>query len=278
MNNKDLINITKEHYDNKENDAFYFDIWGGENIHIGFYKKPEDSIKEASRNTVWTMVRKLKPIKKNQRILDIGAGYGGAARLLAEKYGCKIDCLNLSEVENERNRKMNKDAELEELVSVTDGNFEKLPFERETFDLVWSQDALLHSNKKEKVFREVARVLKPEGRFIFTDLMQTEDCPKNALKEVLAPLSLKKLGSIKLYEKLARKADLERVIIAKRPAQLINHYKKVLEALDEQHTTIVKKLNEEFVDKMRTNVQLWIDAGEKEYVTWGILQFQKRNI
>ena len=28
----------------------------------------------------------------------IGAGYGGAGRALATRYGCRVDCLNLSEV------------------------------------------------------------------------------------------------------------------------------------------------------------------------------------
>lgn len=278
MSEKNLVEITKNYYDSKEADEFYFHVWGGEDIHIGIYDKKHQSIKEASRNTVLKMVKKIPPIKKNSKILDIGSGYGGAARYLAKKYGCKVDCLNLSETENERNRELTKKAELDELVTVTMGNFEKIPFERESYDIVWSQDALLHSNRKEKVFREVARVLKPEGRFIFTDPMQSDDCPDGALKDVLPRIHLEELGSVRLYRRLANRADLERVLIKEMPGQLVKHYTTVLETLNEQYDTVVKKSSEAYIKNMITGLKHWIEAGEKGYLNWGILQFQKRNI
>ena len=60
-------------------------------------------------------------------ILDIGAGFGGAARYLAENYGCSVTCLNLSEVENERNREMNAARGLTGSIDVVDGSFETSP-------------------------------------------------------------------------------------------------------------------------------------------------------
>ena len=276
MSEDNLIQTTK-YYNSKEADKLYYSIWGSENIHIGIYENSEQSMEEASRNVVRAMVKKIPALKKNQKILDIGSGYGGTARFLAKKYKCTIDCLNISEQENERNRKKNKEVELEGLISVTTGNFEKIPFDRETYDIVWSQDALLYSNKKEKVFRQIARVLKPGGRFIFTDLMQSDDCPKDVLKKVCAGLHLEEMGSVKFYERLARRVELERVLIKKMPEQLAIHYTKVLERLSDQYSKVSEKCGEAFVNNMMTSLQYGIDAGEKGYLTWGILQFQKRN-
>ena len=123
---KDLIQITKEYYDSKEADEFYYNVWGGEDIHIGIYDEPTQDIKSASQQTVWKMAKFLPAIKRSSKILDLGSGYGGAARLLAKKYECKIDCLNLSETENERNRTKNKNTGLEDFITVTTGNFEKV--------------------------------------------------------------------------------------------------------------------------------------------------------
>ncbi len=60
-------------------------------------------------------------------------------------------------------------------IDVVDGSFDDLPFEANSFDAVWSQDAILHAPDRKAVLDEVARVLKPGGQFIFTDPMQADD-------------------------------------------------------------------------------------------------------
>lgn len=52
-------------------------------------------------------------------------------------------------------------------MTVLQAGGEKLPFAGETFDLVVSVWVMEHLERPEKVFAEVARVLKPLGRFIF---------------------------------------------------------------------------------------------------------------
>ncbi|HFA50021.1 MAG TPA: class I SAM-dependent methyltransferase [Bacteroidetes bacterium] len=277
MNDNDLIQSVKDYYDSKEADKFYQHILGRENIHVGIYESPEQTMEEASQHTVLTMIKKMPVIKKSHKILDIGSGYGGAARFIAQTYGCRVDCLNLSETQNKYNLAKVKKAELEKTVTVTTGNFEQIPFSRETYDFVWSQDAIMYSNIKDKVFREVARVLKPEGRFIFTDILQSDDCPDGALADVFAHSKIEGLGSVKLYKRLAGKADLERVFAKRMPGELVTHFSKILEAIDAQYSKLAKQSGEAFVKKRMATIQALIDAGKKGYLGWGILQFQKRN-
>lgn len=47
-------------------------------------------------------------------------------------------------------------------------NLESLTFENESFDLFITQDVMEHVFKPDKAFNEVARVLKPNGMYIFT--------------------------------------------------------------------------------------------------------------
>jgi sarcosine/dimethylglycine N-methyltransferase len=128
------------------------------------------------------------------------------------------------------------------------------------------------------VFWEVARVLKPEGRFIFTDPMQIDDCPKGVLDKVLARIHLEELGSVKKYKRLANKADLEQVFIKQLPDQLVNHYTAVLAELKNRYDEMLKKSSQSYLDDMMIGLQHWIEAGKEGYLNWGILQFQKRNI
>src|SRR5699024_1370546 len=98
------VQTARDYYNSTDADTFYFTIWGGTDIHVGLYRGVEgltdtDDIPKASARTVERMASYIEP-DSSTRIMDVGAGYGGSARHLAEKYGCKVTCLNLSEVEN----------------------------------------------------------------------------------------------------------------------------------------------------------------------------------
>ena len=119
--------IAESYYDSSDADNFYATIWGGEDIHIGLYGGPGDSIRDASRKTVVHMAERLRNLKPDARVLDIGSGYGGAARYLAANHKAHVTCLNLSRVENERNRQMSAEQGVGAFVNVVHGSFEEIP-------------------------------------------------------------------------------------------------------------------------------------------------------
>jgi len=95
----EVVETARHYYNSDDADNFYFHVWGGEDIHIGLYEGPQDTIAEASRRTVERIVRLACNLGSSSRVLDVGAGYGGAARYLAGRYGCRVVALNLSEKE-----------------------------------------------------------------------------------------------------------------------------------------------------------------------------------
>ncbi len=275
-NKEDLVEITKKYYDSREADEFYHSVWGGEDIHVGLYATPQSPIGESSRKTVERMAQHLQ-LSANDRVLDIGAGYGGSARYLAAHYRCPVQCLNLSETENERNREKNQSQGLDHLIEVTTGNFEELPYPDNAFDVVWCQDSILHSNRKRKVLEEVNRVLKLGGNFIFTDPMQADDCPEGVLDPILNRIHLEEMGSVALYRQLARELGWEEVRIEEMPEQLVTHYGRVHQELKANYDGAVERSGKEYIDKMMQGLQHWVNGGKKGYLNWGILQFRKPN-
>ncbi|MDF9797628.1 sarcosine/dimethylglycine N-methyltransferase [Catalinimonas alkaloidigena] len=274
MDENKLVEITKEYYNSQDADEFYHTVWGGEDIHIGIYDG-SNTIKEASRETVVQMAEEINHVGEADRILDLGAGYGGAARYLADKYGCHVDCLNLSTTENQRNVEKNRKQGLDHLINVIEGNFEDLPFEDAKYDVVWSQDAILHSNQKYKVFQEASRVLKPGGIFIFTDPMQADDCPEGVLDAVLKRIHLEEMGSMAKYREFADQLGLMEMRTIDMPEQLVNHYSNVLKGLQTHYDKVIENVSKEYADNMQQGLKHWVEAGNQGYLNWGIMKFKK---
>ena len=208
-------------------------------------------------------------------MLDIGSGYGGAARYLADTFGCAVTALNLSEKENERNRELNVERGLSDKITVVDGSFEAIPADDQTFDIVWSQDAILHSGHREKVLQEVARVLKPGGRFIFTDPMQSDECPEGVLQTILDRIHLSTLGSPKFYRNTLSTFGMTEVSFEEHTQQLINHYSSVLQETKNRQQELEKAVSPDYIERMKDGLVHWIEGGEKGYLCWGIFVFSK---
>ncbi|MGY9107218.1 MAG: methyltransferase domain-containing protein [Alphaproteobacteria bacterium] len=272
---KSATPIAEEYYDSADADAFYREIWGGEDIHIGLYGSGE-SISEASHKTVLKMASRVKALSNNARVLDIGAGYGGAARVVAKKFGAHVVCLNLSAVENARNAKLNEEQGLSDNISIRHGTFEDIPEPSQSIDVVWSQDAILHSGNRERVLEEVARVLKPGGDFIFTDPMQADELSDlSVLQPIYDRIHLQNLGSFAFYRRELTRLGFEEVQIEDLSQQLFMHYTSVARDLKEKRASLEGKVSSAYVDRMLNGLDNWIEGGKNGYLTWGIMHFTK---
>ncbi len=268
------VDATRSYYDSEGAEGFYSTIWGGEDLHIGIYEAGPESIRDASRRTVATMAEKVM-IDAGTRVLDVGAGYGGSARFLARNFGCPVTCLNLSAVQNERNRRLTAEQGLDGLVSVVEGNFEELPFEKSSFDLVWSQDAILHSSNRRRVLAEVSRVLAEGGRFVCTDPMQADDADPSLLAPVLERLDLESLASPGFYRDAAGDVGIPMTAFDDRSPHLWRHYARVLEELERNEDLVRRTSGNDYVDRMKRGLANWVTAGRAGSLVWGIMIFRK---
>lgn len=273
----EVVQTARDYYNSPDADNFYYYVWGGEDIHIGLYRSEDESIADASRRTVTRMAEMAGQLDERTRVLDLGAGYGGSMRYLAEEFGCRCVALNLSEVENERNREKNREAGLADLIEVVDGDFSRLPFDDGGFDVVWSQDAILHSGERERVCAEVARVLKPGGRFVFTDPMQADDAPGDQLQPIYDRIHLDSLGSPGFYRETLQGLGLKQLEFEDHSAQLPRHYGRVLDELEKNELEFRRqgRVGAEYIERMKKGLRHWVEGGKKGYLAWGIFVFSR---
>jgi len=273
--NLEAVETARNYYDSEDADNFYSTVWGGEDIHIGIYNSDSDSIFDASRRTQERMINHLTTIDSGSRIIDLGSGYGGSARYLANRFGCHVVALNVSEVENERARSLNEKSGLEDLIEVVEGNFEDLPFEDESFDIVWSQDSFLHSPLREQVISEASRVLASSGELIFTDPMKADDCPDGVLQPILDRIHLENMATPSFYRQTAAENGLKERAFEEHTQHLKKHYAAVLEQTLENEEQLRQNVSKEYLENMKEGLNHWIDGAEKGYLAWGIFHFRK---
>ena len=109
-------------------------------------------------------------IRAEDRVLDIGAGLAGSARLLASVVGCRVDCIDMSPDYCVGAVLLNRLTGLGDRIKVHQGSALDLPFTDGSFDVVWMQNVGMNIADKRKLYGEIARVLEPGGRYAFQEM------------------------------------------------------------------------------------------------------------
>ncbi len=106
------------------------------------------------------------------RCLEIGCGHGIATKLLVERYGAKVVATDLDPAQLAKGRE--RLAHRGDNVQFRVADARQMPFDGGEFDGLFSFGVLHHiPGGWRQAVREAARVLKPGGWFVFTDVVLT---------------------------------------------------------------------------------------------------------
>ncbi|GAA4478594.1 hypothetical protein GCM10023190_20270 [Enteractinococcus fodinae] len=266
--------VAQAAYDSRDAGAFYSQIWGGNDIHLGIYTADDEPIADASHRTMQHMAEKIRQGGIGY-VVDLGSGYCGAARFLTQHLDSKVLAVNLSSAQNRRAESLNQRAGVHDRIVVADASYNDVPASDAVADLVWSQDAFLHAPRRDVPMAEAARILKPGGEFLFTDPMAADGVSAADLSGVLERLNLTSLASPSEYKQLAADAGLEFVEFDDLSDMLPIHYGRVLEETRANADELLKTASQQYLDAMMTGLQHWVDAGNRGLLSWGIFHFRK---
>jgi len=118
-------------------------------------------------------------IKPGVRALDVGCGIGGPARHIAKCTKGKITGININPMQIDKANSMTKSEGLSHLIDYVQGDFCKMQFKDETFDVVYAIEATCHAPRREDVFSEIFRVLKKGSYFVAYEWCITEKYDHN---------------------------------------------------------------------------------------------------
>ena|SRR3989344_4566795 len=159
----------KEYYDFSKLDYQIYNIASSDiSMHFGLWDKDVRSHKEALLNEN-KILSQTASIQSFDYVLDVGCGYGTTSIWLAKNIGCKVLGITISEKQVEEAQEMAKKYAVDHLTDFRVMDFHNLEFGDNTFDKVVAIESVSHSSDKQKVIREIYRVLKPNGMFAIAD-------------------------------------------------------------------------------------------------------------
>ena len=127
----------------------------------GYFKNENDTLEIAQNNKIQHIIKKLN-IKPNQKVLDIGCGWGSLAIDIAKSTNCKVTGITLSEKQFDYCIKKTKELKLENQVTFKLIDYREL---NEKFDRIVSVGMFEHVGRKfyKKFFKKIEKLLNDDG-------------------------------------------------------------------------------------------------------------------
>jgi ubiquinone/menaquinone biosynthesis C-methylase UbiE len=116
-------------------------------------------------------------VSPSDRLLDIGSAIGGPARYMANRFGCRVTGIDLTEEFCEVARHLTRLMGLESKVDFEHGDALAMPFADASFDGAYSMNVSMNIADKAALYREIRRVLKPGGWLMLSELAQGPGAP-----------------------------------------------------------------------------------------------------
>lgn len=164
-----------------------------------YFKNHQDTLEQAQMQKIDLCCRKLQ-LKPNERLLDIGCGWGSLLIDAAKKYGVQGVGITLSKEQLEYGRQQIKQEGLQDSVHLEYLDYRELGQKNQTFDKIVSVGMFEHVGKANmKYFLDNARkVLRPGGLLLLHTIGKTVEEPTNSwIKKYIFPgCHLPALGSI----------------------------------------------------------------------------------
>ncbi len=126
-----------------------------------YFKNDNDTLEDAQNNKINHIIKKLN-LKPNQKVLDIGSGWGTLAIDIAQKTKCEVVGITLSENQLEYSKKKARELNLENQVEFRLMDYRGMD---EKFDRIVSVGMFEHVGRKfyKTYFNSVSKLLKEDG-------------------------------------------------------------------------------------------------------------------
>ena len=224
-------------YKSKKDISHHYDLGGekGEKLYdimldkkhrqysCAYWKNDTKTLEEAQNNKLNHIIKKLN-IKKGDKILDIGSGWGTAAAYVAQQTGCEVTGVTLSKNQYEYSINNAKKLNLDNQLDFQLKDYREL---KGKFDKIYSIGMYEHISLKyyNTFFKKVNELLKEQGTFLLHTIgvVDVPSSPSKWISKRIFPG-----GRCPSYSQIIKPIEKTGLIVADCET-LIRHYDKTLE-------------------------------------------------
>jgi len=148
-------------------------------------------------------------VRAEDVVLDVCSGMGGPARYLAWKTGCDVTGLDITTSRVEGATELTRLAGLSGSVRFVDGNALAMPFQDASFTLAIAQESFAHIPDKPRLLAECARVLRPAGRLVFSDILHRGNLSTQDMRRLFEGMTFSDIATVEGYAEQLRLCGME---------------------------------------------------------------------
>ena len=218
----------EHHYDigGKKGEKLY-DIFLDRNHRLyscAYWKEDTKTLEDAQQNKIDHIVKKLD-IKKGQKILEVGCGWGGMAFEIAKQKGCEVTGISLSKNQINYCKDKAKELGLDNQVNFELADYREIKGE---YDRIFSVGMFEHVGKKfyKSFFESMNQLLKNDGIFLLHTIgvVDKPSAPNKFINKYIFPG-----GICPSFSQIIEPIEKTGLIVSDTET-LIRHYDKTLES------------------------------------------------
>ncbi len=213
-----------------------------------YWKDDTKTLEEAQKNKINHIVKKLD-IKKGQRVLEVGCGWGGMAFEIAKQKSCEVKGISLSKNQINYCKKKAKELGLDNQVSFELADYREI---KGQYDRIYSVGMFEHVGKKfyKAFFESMNKLLKSDGIFLLHTIgvVDKPSPPNKFINKYIFPG-----GVCPSFSQIIEPIEKTGLIVSDTET-LIRHYDKTLESWLERFLSKRKEVKDLFDDKF---VKMW---------------------
>ena len=213
-----------------------------------YWKDDTKTLEEAQQNKINHIIKKLD-IKKGQKILDVGCGWGGMALEIAKQKDCEVTGISLSKNQINYCKDKAKELGLDNQVNFELSDYREI---KGKFDRIYSVGMFEHVGKKfyKVFFQSMNRLLKENGIFLLHTIgvVDKPTAPNKFINRYIFPG-----GVCPSFSQIINPIEKTGLIVSDTET-LIRHYDKTLESWLERFLAKKKEVKDLFDERF---VKMW---------------------
>ena len=213
-----------------------------------YWKDDTKTLEQAQKNKIDHIIKKLD-IKRGQKILEVGCGWGGMAFEIAKQTDCEVLGISLSKNQIEYCKKKSKELGLDNQVSFELADYREI---KGNYDRIFSVGMFEHVGKKfyKAFFQSINNLLKDDGVFLLHTIgvVDKPSPPNKFINKYIFPG-----GICPSFSQIIQPIEKTGLIVSDTET-LIRHYDKTLESWLERFLSKKKEVKDLFDEKF---VKMW---------------------